>query len=601
MLTKEYRPNTLDEMAGQDLNKKILKAIIDKPATAPKSLIFGGAFGSGKCVTGDTRVMTEKGYIQIKDLVENPKEGFTEIDIQVKSDKGWEKANAFYYEKNCNVNYIVLDTGRVITGTNEHRIMAVKKGSVSPCMTKMKDLEKGDEVLTYPEICDNEVPSDSYPDMDEIYDLENIFSVCEEDFKKTATQRAMLFLKIAESHSVKNTVPTIRFNSEKDVLNFADLSDSLGRIGYKIMPAIENGKKVFNYIYNPEKYKGSHRNRIIKKDIGKADVYDLTVPDSHRFYANSVLNHNTTSARLLARALNCEAKNNKPCMKCSNCTEPLESSMFYQEYDSSVVGNVDNIRELRDSFSYGTEDGYKVIVFDESHLVSKQASSALLKVIEESPKNTFFVFCTTDIDKMLPTIRSRSIELNFTTVSEDIVVKNLKSIAKNNNLDIPEEDLRLIAVKSKGHMRNAHMLLDQYLMIGREDFLETVKSSRQYFLQFFLSLAKKDRMMMYDAIKRLISFPLADLFVDYQQTVLSLAENMTEVANDEDVLPVVDAFGSDIAKLIKILLSDWVLESFNSDINFQSALLCLFQMYSGQMGKTQITKNNTVVSAHRRR
>ena len=76
---------------------------------------------------------------------------------------------------------------------------------------------------------------------------------------------------------------------------------------------------------------------------------------------------------------------------------------------------------------------------------------------------------------------------------------------------------------------------------------------------------------------------------------------MTEVATDEDVLPVVDAFGSDIAKLIKILLSDWVLESFNSDINFQSALLCLFQMYSGQMGKTQITKNNTVVSAHRRR
>ena len=115
----------------------------------------------------------------------------------------------------------------------------------------------------------------------------------------------------------------------------------------------------------------------------------------------------TTCARILARALNCpNQKGGEPCGDCPVCNSDLDLSPYYSEYDSAIIGNVDTIRGLRDTFYYNSDDGYKVIVLDECHLISKQAQAALLKVFEETKGNIFFVLCTTDAQMLLPTIRS---------------------------------------------------------------------------------------------------------------------------------------------------------------------------------------------------
>ena len=130
----------------------------------------------------------------------------------------------------------------------------------------------------------------------------------------------------------------------------------------------------------------------------------------------------TTCSRILARALNCRNRKSDgdACGECSVCTCNIDESIYYEEYDSAMVGSVDAIRNLRQSFYFNNDLGWKIIVFDECHLMSKAAQSALLKVIEEVTDNIIFVFATTDIDKVLPTIRSRSLELRFSLVNKMI-------------------------------------------------------------------------------------------------------------------------------------------------------------------------------------
>lgn len=296
----------------------------------------------------------------------------------------------------------------------------------------------------------------------------------------------------------------------------------------------------------------------------------------------------TSSARLFARALNCTSSS-KPCGKCKNCTEDIDHSSFYSEYDSAVVGNVDRIRELRDTFSYTVSDGYKVIVFDEVHLVSKTAQSALLKVLEESPERVFFILCTTDVDKVLPTIRSRALELRYEAVSREAVVKNLRGICDLKGIDITDEVLDIIARKSRGHMRNAHMYLDQYLLIGSSEFKNILKTSADAIEMYFYYLAKRDVPNLFKSIDDIMTYPLADVVVDFQEEVLELTKVLVNCSSNSATKynkEIVSILGADVLKLTKLCISDWVVSSFYSDVTLQSALLCIYQMME-KVGNTQ--------------
>lgn len=306
----------------------------------------------------------------------------------------------------------------------------------------------------------------------------------------------------------------------------------------------------------------------------------------------------TTSARAFARALNCEGKRKKPCMKCPNCKADIEQVSYYREYDSSIMGKVDKIRELRDTFYVSSANGWQVIVFDEVHLISTTAQGALLKILEEAPPRTFFVLCTTDPDKLLNTIRSRSLEVKYDPVPFEEIVKNVKSLCEKRDIQISDKVVDMIAKKSKGHMRDAHKYIDQYVLIGEEGFLEVFRSCRDSFYSYFEAIAKKNKDLVFSSIKEIMQFPLAESKEDYQEVVLALTKQLVDVDQDERSKAIISLMGNDTLKLIKVCIADWVLDGFSSDMELQTTLLCVYQMLSQSTvskGPAQNTMQNRAV------
>lgn len=287
----------------------------------------------------------------------------------------------------------------------------------------------------------------------------------------------------------------------------------------------------------------------------------------------------TTCARLFAKALNCEQHSGEVCSSCKVCRQDIEMSPFYSEYNSAVMGNVDAIRELRDTFAYTVSGGWKVVVIDEAHLVSRQGQSAFLKIVEEAPKNVKFLFCSTDVDKILNTIQSRSLILHFDTIPPAMVVENLKGIAQKLSVEVDDETLNLIALRSKGHMRNAHMLLDHYILIGKEDFSVLAKSAKREFLRYFGSIGLRNKENVSQCVDALMRFPLADLKEDFQALLLDFVKISSGFEQGEETTrKVVSLFGANVLKVVRLCMEDWVLRSFENDVKFQTTMLALFQM-----------------------
>lgn len=307
----------------------------------------------------------------------------------------------------------------------------------------------------------------------------------------------------------------------------------------------------------------------------------------------------TTCSRILARALNCRNRKSDgdACGECSVCTCNIDESIYYEEYDSAMVGSVDAIRNLRQSFYFNNDLGWKIIVFDECHLMSKAAQSALLKVIEEVTDNIIFVFATTDIDKVLPTIRSRSLELRFSLVNEDSIVNNLYGIlykkglvsAPTRNeetkvLEYKKEDtvkyeniLRLIARRSLGHMRNAHMLLDQYFLLG-DEFVKTVRTSKSLFLSLFIFSILGDKNKVSKSIYELQQFSLVNLKVDYENLVLEILKVGLGCQSTTDtlLLKLLSGLKDKFLAFVNILNQSSIYSMFGSDKQFQVAMYLLY-------------------------
>ena len=304
----------------------------------------------------------------------------------------------------------------------------------------------------------------------------------------------------------------------------------------------------------------------------------------------------TSMSRIFAKAINCpNSKNQEPCLRddCPICSQDLDNSNFYVEYDSSIVGNVSKIRELRDTFYYTTQNIYKVIVLDECHLCSSSALSALLKVIEEAPKNVFFIFATTHIDKLLPTIRSRSLEIRVETVSIKDIVNNLKNICKIRNISIDDKTLELIASKSKGHMRNAHMLLDNYLLLGEEDFKTSLISSREALLQYLISIIKHDNELLFKSISLIETFPITNVYEDFQILLRDITRRMVEPKDDIET-KIYKSMSSKYLKFLKAFSSEYIKVSFQNEMSATTALMALYQQFTAQNTSNTSSNRRTV-------
>ncbi len=182
----------------------------------------------------------------------------------------------------------------------------------------------------------------------------------------------------------------------------------------------------------------------------------------------------TTTARLLAKALNCHKASQPtptPCRadnpdQCSSCREITESrSIDVQEIDAASNTGVDNVREAIIA-SVGiapARDRYKVFIIDEVHMLSGAAFNALLKTLEEPPPRVVFIMATTERHKVPETILSRCQQFEFRTIATAKILERLKLIAKSENISIPDEALREIARTGEGSMRDAQSALDQVI------------------------------------------------------------------------------------------------------------------------------------------
>ena len=177
----------------------------------------------------------------------------------------------------------------------------------------------------------------------------------------------------------------------------------------------------------------------------------------------------TTLARILAKALNClKPSEGEPCGECENCKE-IDRGHFPDlvEMDAASNRGIDDIRAIREAVSYTPIKGkFKVYIIDEAHMLTREAFNALLKTLEEPPPRTLFILCTTEYEKIPPTILSRCQRLLFSSVSTDEVVDYLKGICSSEGIDFEEEALRNIAILSEGCMRDAASLLDQASIFG---------------------------------------------------------------------------------------------------------------------------------------
>ncbi len=183
----------------------------------------------------------------------------------------------------------------------------------------------------------------------------------------------------------------------------------------------------------------------------------------------------TTSAKILARAVNClNPQNGEPCNECEICKEDLEGSLTdIIEMDAASNNGVDEIRAIREEVSFlPTRARYRVYIIDEVHMLSTGAFNALLKTLEEPPEHVKFILATTEPQKLPATILSRCQRFDFKRIPENDIISRLEVICKSSNIKASEDALRIMAVLSEGHMRDAISILERCYQEKPEEEIE---------------------------------------------------------------------------------------------------------------------------------
>ena len=177
----------------------------------------------------------------------------------------------------------------------------------------------------------------------------------------------------------------------------------------------------------------------------------------------------TSSAKILARAINClNPKDGEPCNECEICRGALNGSLTdIVEMDAASNNSVEDIRSIREEVNFlPTKAKYRVYIIDEVHTLSPGAFNALLKTLEEPPEHVKFILATTEPQKLPATILSRCQRFDFKRISNEDIIKRLKVVCNESNIEITDSALNIIAVLSEGAMRDALSILERCIQDG---------------------------------------------------------------------------------------------------------------------------------------
>ena len=210
-----------------------------------------------------------------------------------------------------------------------------------------------------------------------------------------------------------------------------------------------------------------HIVKILRNQIKKG-----TVSQSYLF-AGTRGTGKTTTARILAKAVNCTCSDpgvDLPCGECANCRAITEGRFLdVVELDAASNNGVESLRQITESVQYPPTVGkYKVYIIDEAHMLTDSAENAFLKTLEEPPAHVIFILATTNPEKIKATIKSRCLTLNFRHVSENDLLDGMRRICQKKAINIEEDALAVIARKADGSVRDALSLLEQCINAGDE-------------------------------------------------------------------------------------------------------------------------------------
>lgn len=238
----------------------------------------------------------------------------------------------------------------------------------------------------------------------------------------------------------------------------------------------------------------------------------------------------TTSARILAKVLNCENKTEdfEPCNACNSCQAFANNNSFnIYELDAASNNSVDDIRALVDQVRFPPQQGeYKVYIIDEVHMLSAAAFNAFLKTLEEPPSYAIFILATTEKHKILPTILSRCQIFDFHRVQVEDMVNHLQFICKEEGITAEDSGLHIIAQKADGALRDALSIFDRIVSYAGETitYQSVVESLNILDYDTFFTLT--DSLLVQDSNQVMSQFNSILLRgFDADQVLLGLAEH----------------------------------------------------------------------------
>jgi DNA polymerase III gamma/tau subunit len=279
----------------------------------------------------------------------------------------------------------------------------------------------------------------------------------------------------------------------------------------------------------------------------------------------------STIARVFASALNKLSSPEDLTHQHISILNPYDYNHKYKDFISVIENTFSGLGDK------------SVILFEEIHTMRESYQNELLRILDEEQEFKhlrFFLFNTTEIDKVIEPLRSRALELNFELASSEAIIQHLETIESKLALKkpIPENVKKYIAYSSRGHMRNVHMQLNRFLFLDENSYKE-MQVSIEILCDYFLAVRNSDRDQVLAIYNRLSSLTLINLKYTFEEFILLCHQYSCgyEITYDK-VGDVIKAYGDDIHKLYKLYFSDMFSTYFRSERDFKSGMLSFYQL-----------------------
>lgn len=318
----------------------------------------------------------------------------------------------------------------------------------------------------------------------------------------------------------------------------------------------------------------------------------------------------TSAAKVLARVINCmDPQNGEPCNECEICKEAINGSLTdIVEMDAASNNSVEDIRQIREEVNFlPTKAKYRVYIIDEVHMLSTGAFNALLKTLEEPPEHVKFILATTEPQKLPATILSRCQRFDFKQISDEDIIKRLKIVCDEMQIEITKEALKVIAVLAEGGMRDALSILERCLQDGEtkidEDKVKDLVGIPKlaYINKIVNSILKDDINEALQTIDEVVNEG-KDIqnflweIIKYVKDILIFKSSKRLSIYSKSEIENIEKLANEVTKE-KLLQIVYTLSNLENDIKYSSQRLVLFQvgiikLCSGSIGEAENTTSN---------